>query len=105
MCPIAKYISGTSSAIDIISLRKVRFASFACTSPIFFCSVRSCAPYPMSVTALIISDAGTSPSTVSVAEIRLTEADFTPATPLAARSTAALHAAQLIPVISYTLLN
>ena len=105
MPPIAKYIMGTSSTTLIIRRRSRRAASAACAAPTECASVFSAAPYPIPLTAAMTASGAASPSTVSDAARRETDALVTPGTLEAARSTAAEHAAHVIPVISYIFFN
>lgn len=67
-------------------------------------ALTGCAPYPASVTALMIFSADAVPETIIELVKRLTAHSVTPSTAFTAFSTRATQAAQLIPVISYLFL-
>ena len=104
MCPMEKYISTSRKPID--QKRRLRRAgvswSSRAASSLAWLACLACpcrlAPYPASSTALMMSWLLAEPSTVIELVSRLTEQEETPATPLTAFSTCALHEAQLMPV-------
>lgn len=114
ICPMEKYIrtirnptdairrlfsTGVSLSFSISSPAKAcAGCTFAAPSPFFD------APYPASLTALMISCSVAVPSTPIEFVRRLTEQDVTPGTFETAFSTLALQAAQLIPVTIYCII-
>ena len=111
ICPIEKYIRTIRNPTDAI--RRLFSTgvslSFSISSPAQACA--GCAftapspffdaPYPASLTALMISCSVAVPSTPIEFVRRLTEQDVTPGTFETAFSTLLLQAAQLIPVTIY----
>ena len=111
ICPMEKYIrtirnptdairrffsTGVSLSFSMSSPAKACVGcAFAAPSPFFD------APYPASLTALMISCSLAVPSTPIELVSRLTEQDVTPGTFETAFSTLLLQAAQLIPVTIY----
>jgi hypothetical protein len=72
---------------------------------LFESALRSDAPYPAFSTAFIIAALSAVPSTPIEFVSKLTEHEVTPSTFETAFSTLLLHAAQLIPVTLYTLID
>ncbi len=101
-----KYISTNKSTAEAISRRRIfgvslsLSASSCAAADVFFSASAplGAAPYPAFSTAEIIACSDAVPSTRMEFVKRLTAQLLTPATPLTAFSTRALHAAQLIPL-------
>ena len=111
--PMVIYISASKKAAERIRRRfsfgvSVSFRASSCAASFALAPERSAccaslgrAPYPASVTALMISAADAVPSTPMELVRRLTVQADTPGTLLTAFSTRAWQAAQLIPVTIY----